>query len=83
MKSTGGSRPGSTYLAHVIIHTAARHELKHNTEVGLPRAGSNELNNILMPDFPHDGHLLQAPMNTWAMADDMLQRTDCTDPCEL
>lgn len=52
-----------THLAHVVIDTAASHELKDDAEVGLAGAGSNELDYVLVPYFPHDCHFLQTTPN--------------------
>mmetsp|Transcript_22890 Transcript_22890/g.63243 ORF Transcript_22890/g.63243 Transcript_22890/m.63243 type:complete len:258 (-) Transcript_22890:1432-2205(-) len=45
--------------ADVVVHAAARHELKHDAQVGLARACADELHHILVADLAHDGHLLQ------------------------
>jgi hypothetical protein len=46
--------------ADVIVHAAARHELHQDAEVGLPRAGTDELHHVLVPHLAHDTHLLHA-----------------------
>ncbi len=53
------TQSGKPYLAHIIICTATRHELEYTAEVGFACTGSNELDYILVPDFPHDSHFLQ------------------------
>lgn len=56
------------YLAHVVVYTPTRHELEDYAEVGLARAGSNELDHVLVSHLAHDCHFLHTPGNLTAQA---------------
>lgn len=50
----------AAHLLHEIEDASARHELEDNAEVGLPSAGPDELDYILVPHLPHDRHFLHS-----------------------
>lgn len=70
-------RGQAALLSNDVIKASTVHVLKHNAKVGPHSAGTDELHNILMADFLHDGDFLHKLLILLRVAVNIFQDFDC------